>query len=267
MFGVTGALAAGTPIAFFMVAIAYSSAGFGGGSTYSALLSQAGMPAGSIPIISLPCNIAVSGAGFLRFLRAGAVPLRPLALVSLVSMPASFVGGRLPLSPRLFLLVLGAVLLFAGLLGLLQVAGTNSGTSACLEPSVSHGGAAAFPVQPRELLVTGGLVGFVSGLAGIGGGIILSPILLRRTDASPRSVAALSSGFIFLNSLAGLAGQLAKNGLPGGSDLVYLATLIAAVAAGGAVGTTFALRTSSRTAIRGSTHILVSLAGGRLIFV
>jgi hypothetical protein len=92
-------------------------------------------------------------------------------------------------------------------------------------------------------------------------------VLLRRTEVNPRSVAALSSGFIFLNSLAGLAGQLAKHGLPAGSDLLYLATLVLAVVAGGAVGTTFALRTASRTAIRGSTHILVSLAGGRLLFV
>lgn len=267
MLGVTGAFAAGIPVVFFVVAVAYSSAGFGGGSTYSALLSHAGMPTSAVPILSLPCNIAVSGAGFLRFLRAGAVPLRQLAVVSLVSMPASFMGGRVQLPHRLFLLVLGGVLLFAGLLGLLQVAGANTGPAPHVESGHGYRRSGTIASETRELLVLAGLVGFVSGLAGIGGGIILSPALLRRADADPRAIAALSSGFIFLNSIAGLAGQLAKNGLPEETDLLYLGTLILAVLAGGSVGTTLALRPASRAAIRGSTHILVSLAGGRLIFV
>lgn len=260
MFGValSAELVVQLSIAFFLVAAAYSSAGFGGGSTYSALLSQIGLQAHQIPLVSLPCNIAVSGAGFFRFLRHRLVPLRELMLICLVSMPAAFLGGRLPVPPRLFFLTLGMTLLFAGLVGVSRLLNADDRTPALREE-------AAVPAPPGLLLLLGAIIGFVSGIAGIGGGILLSPILLRRTDADPRHVAALASGFIFLNSLAGLGGQIARTGLPPIGELALIATLVLSVLAGGALGTTFALKQWSRDLIRGGTFLLLALAGGKLI--
>ena len=257
-------------LAFVMVATAYSSAGFGGGSTYSALLAQAGLPAATVPLVSLPCNAVVSGAGFIRFLRRGLVPVRELMLISLVSMPASFFGGRLRVEPQLFFTTLGAVLLFAGLSGVARLVRAKP-----WRPDDARGfgtidivpgdAAASLPVPLPALLVLGAMIGFVSGVAGIGGGIMLSPVLLRYPGVQARSVAALSSGFIFLNSIAGFAGQIAKSGPPGGSALLFIAVLAGFVLAGGSVGTSIALRRSSQQTIRGATGVLLSLVGRRLL--
>jgi uncharacterized membrane protein YfcA len=167
------------------------------------------------------------------------------------------------------------VLLFAGLSGLYTLLrektwrGVPDGAQLRgVAGGVGDGrGAPELTVRLPVLLALGASVGFVSGVAGIGGGIVLAPILLRFPGAKAQNVAALSSGFIFLNSVAGLAGQIAKSGMPAAVESALVASLVLAVFAGGSIGTTLALRTSSQRIIRGGSHVLVSLVGGRLLIL
>lgn len=196
-------------LAFFVTAVLYSSAGFGGGSTYSAILLGVRVPAPVVPLISLPANIVVSGTGFLRALRRDLVPVRLLFSILIVSVPAAFAGGIIPISRELFLLLLAVVLLYAGAASL--YAGVRSefgrGSSIPGEAGEQLDLSRAGEVRLR-IIVAGAVIGFVSGLVGIGGGIMLSPILQREGILSPQRVSSLSAGFILFNSVAALAGKV-----------------------------------------------------------
>lgn len=181
--GLTLDVALPLAFAFAVVATAYSAAGFGGGSTYSALLAQAGLSSSAIPLVSLPCNTLVSGAGFIRFLKRGYVPAKQLALVAAVSMPAAFFGGFIPVTSEVFFSVLGSILLVAGLSGLTHLLRARPWhaeltTGALQSPASSVrplSAPAELPIGTAALLGLGTAIGFLSGIAGIGGGILLSP--------------------------------------------------------------------------------------------
>ena len=109
--------------AFFGTALLYASVGFGGGSTYSALLALAGTDYRILPVVSLACNIVVVSGSTIRFAQAGAVPWRGALAVSLVAAPLAFLGGLTPIREALFLTLLGGSLVFAALALLIPVAG------------------------------------------------------------------------------------------------------------------------------------------------
>jgi uncharacterized membrane protein YfcA len=266
----TGALTA-LIAAFFFTAILYSSAGFGGGSTYSAILVETGLPARSVPLISLPCNIVVSGTGLIRSYRRGLVPTRVLPAILVASVPAAYLGGRVPISRSLFLTLLAVVLLYAGVMSLLSGGRTLW--------SAEHQGNAwrrrASDEETNRLLLNsdvlvrsrssmarivaaGALIGFVSGLVGIGGGIMLSPILQRERGLSSANVSAVSAGFIFFNSVAALTGKVS------GLSHEYVVTLlpnvgllVGVVVVGGVIG--------SGVSIRGLTPARLSVLTGLLL--
>ncbi|CAH1001978.1 hypothetical protein LEM8419_02893 [Neolewinella maritima] len=237
--------------AFFAVALLYSAAGFGGGSSYLALLALAGLPPGTIRPIALICNLAVTGGASYSFARAGVTPWRKALPLILASMPAAFVGGRVQLPREQYLLALGALLILAGLLMLLRRTPSEA------ESALSHRGGAAGAV------LVGAAVGFVSGVVGIGGGIFLSPLLFLSRWASARAIAATTSLFIALNSAAGLAGQLSV-----GMILDYPLTLllVLSVIGGGYLGTRLTLRRLTPSAIRRLAAGLILLVGLRLVW-
>lgn len=239
------------PFGFFLTALLYASVGFGGGSTYSALLSLVGFDYGLLPIVSLACNIVVVTGSTVRFARAGEVPWRGALLLSLVAAPLAFLGGLTPIRQETFLVILGLSLIGAGL--------------ALFLPRAPEQAAAPRPAA-RVAALAAAPLGYLAGLVGIGGGIFLAPLLHLTRWNNARRIAATTSLFILINSLAGLVGQLAKNG-PGrfAEALTGALPLLVAVVIGGQLGSLLALRILPERAIRWLTAALTIWAGSRLL--
>lgn len=237
--------------AFFGTALLYAAVGFGGGSTYSALLSLAGFDYRLLPVVSLCCNVVVVAGAGLRFARAGAVPWRGALLLSLVAAPLAFLGGLTPIRETTFLILLGLSLVAAGLALLLP---RRAGSDA--QPAAAA----------RFMVVAAAPLGYLAGLVGIGGGIFLAPLLHLTRWAPARQIAATTSLFILLNSLTGLAGQLAKQGVDRfGEALGPALPLLLAVVVGGQLGSLMALRLLPEQVIRWLTAALTIWAGSRLL--
>lgn len=236
---------------FFGTALLYASVGFGGGSTYSALLALAGTDFRILPIVSLACNIVVVIGGVIRFARAGEMPWRGALAVSLVAAPLAFLGGLTPIRESAFLALLGASLVFAALALLLPLSRESYDR----------------PRRGWMMPLAAAPLGYLAGLVGIGGGIFLAPLLhLTRWDKA-RRIAATASLFILINSLAGLAGQLAKSGPERfGEALGGGLPLLIAVVIGGQIGSFLALRFLPGQVIRWLTAALTGWVGIRLLW-
>lgn len=235
---------------FFITALLYASVGFGGGSTYSALLALADFDYRLLPALSLVCNIAVVAGSTVRFGRAGVTPWKGAAVLTGIAAPAAFLGGLTPIGEGAFFLLLGASLVLAGLALLLPVRAAGDRPTRF---------AKAMPIIALPL-------GYLSGLVGIGGGIFLAPLLhLTRWDEA-KAVAATASLFILVNSLFGLAGQLLKNGPDTlGSAVTFGLPLMLAVVVGGQIGSLLALKVFPARIIRWLTAALTIWVGGRLL--
>ena len=241
-------------LAFFVIATLYASAGFGGGSSYLAVLALFGVAPAVMRPLALLCNLAVTGWSSAAFARARVTPWsRALPLIA-ASVPAAFLGGRVTLPQEHYLLLLGGLLMVAATLMLFGNSVTLSGGAAGEKTAARYGVALS--------LAIGAGVGFASGVVGIGGGIFLSPVLFLTRWAAARAIAATTSLFIALNSAAGLAGQLSV-----GLQLEYRlsALLLLAVVAGGALGTRLSLRSFTPATIRKLAAALILLVGVRLV--
>lgn len=237
--------------AFLVTALLYASVGFGGGSTYSALLALAGFDYRLLPVLSLACNLVVVTGGSIRFARAGITLWRGALLLTALAGPAAFLGGLTPIGREAFLMLLGASLLLTGLGLLLPIRGGESAGPAWLARFMPF---AAVPI------------GYLAGLVGIGGGIFLAPLLHLTRWNSARAVAATASLFILVNSLFGLAGQLLKNG----PDMLGAAVsaglpLLLAVVVGGQIGGLLAVKFLPQKWIRWLTAALTIWVGLRLL--
>ena len=237
---------------FFGTALLYASVGFGGGSTYSALLALAGTDFRILPIISLACNVIVVTGGVVRFARAGEMPWRGALIISLVAAPLAFLGGLTPIKQATFLTILGASLVFAAL--------------ALLVPLIQSADEPATSRRTWPMALAAAPLGYLAGLVGIGGGIFLAPLLHLTRWNSARRIAATASLFILINSLTGLAGQLAKSGVARfGEALGGALPLLVAVAIGGQIGSYLALRYLPAKVIRWLTAALTGWVGLRLL--
>jgi len=238
-------------VAFFVAALLYASVGFGGGSTYTALLALAEIDYRLLPLLSLACNIVVVAGSSVRFARARVTPWRNALLLTGVAAPAALLGGLTPIDEATFLTILGASLVLTALTLLLRPRDTATGAPPRF--------AGAMPVLAVPL-------GYLAGLVGIGGGIFLAPFLhLTRWD-SARAIAATASLFILVNSLFGLAGQLLKGGTGRlGAAIDFGLPLLVAVAIGGQIGSLLALKYLPQRWIRYGTAALTAWVGGRLL--
>ncbi len=242
-------------IAFLVTALLYASVGFGGGSTYTALLALAEVDYRVLPLLSLACNLVVVAGSTVRFARARVTPWGRALLLTAIAAPAAFLGGLTPIAEQGFLALLGTSLLFTALTMMLPVAKRPEG-----EGEGERGRVARYaPLAALPL-------GYISGLVGIGGGIFLAPLLhLVRWD-SARAIAATASLFILVNSLFGLAGQVLKGGEGRFAAAVDLGLpLLIAVAIGGQIGSLLALRYLPQRWIRWGTGVLTAFVGGRLL--
>lgn len=238
-------------LGFFVTALFYASAGFGGGSTYSALLALTGFDCRLLPIVSLCCNIVVVSGSTVRFARAGLIPWRGALTLALVAAPLALLGGLTPVKQSTFLLLLGISLILAGLALFLPRSPESEGQPAALAKWM---GLAAAPL------------GYLAGLVGIGGGIFLAPLLHLTRWNRARQIAATASLFILINSIAGLVGQLVKNGPERfGEALGGALPLVLAVILGGQLGSLLAQRLLPERVIRWLTAALTIWAGSQLL--
>ena len=239
------------PLGFFVTALLYASVGFGGGSTYSALLALAGFDYRLLPIVSLCCNIVVVSGSTIRFARAGLVPWRGALTLALVAAPLAFLGGLTPIKEATFIILLGIGLILAGL--------------ALLAPRRAE--AQAEPATGAKWMsLAAAPLGYLAGLVGIGGGIFLAPLLHLTHWDRARQIAATASLFILINSIAGLVGQLAKNGPVRFYEALGGAlSLLLAVIVGGQLGSLLAQRLLPEKVIRWLTAALTIWAGSQLL--
>lgn len=242
------------PSAFFLTALLYASVGFGGGSTYTALLAISGVSYVLIPIISLSCNMLVVSGNVWRYARQQLYGWRHIWPLLCLSVPAAWLGGRLEISETLFIGLLWMALLLAGL-RLLMPGRCDRGAHKDKPPSIAMNA------------LIGGAIGFLSGMVGIGGGIFLAPILHLMRWGSARQIAAMCSLFIFVNSLAGFGGQLAKlNGLDVVQQALAYWPLLPAVVIGGAIGNYLGLFKLSESLLQRLTGVLIVIVAIRLAF-
>ncbi len=186
-------------ILFFVTAILYASVGFGGGSTYLALLLVFGVPYYIFPVIALICNIFVVSGNSFNYIKAGNLNLKLLIPYLIGSVPLAYIGGSLPVDKNLFEILLFLVLTFAGIMLLINFKSYD-------DEDVKYKNIPMF-----ISIMIGGILGFISGVVGIGGGIFLSPILFLIKAAKPKHIVTAASLFILINSIFGIIGQLTKN--------------------------------------------------------
>ena len=239
-------------ILFFATSTIYSSVGFGGGSTYLALLLLWGIPYTIFPVIALSCNIIVVTGNCINYSKAGNLNLKFLAPYLVGSIPMAFIGGALSIEKELFEILLFIILLLAGLFLLINFKTYNDN-----EESLRK-----IPL-PLSLLV-GGILGFVSGVAGIGGGIFLSPILFLLRAAKTKVIITTASVFILINSLSGIVGQLTKNQVI--EEIINYWPLLIAVLIGGQIGNFLNIKILPTKILALTTSALVLFVALRMFF-
>lgn len=238
---------------FFLTALLYAVAGFGGGSTYTALLVLTGTDFRAVPVISLLCNILVVTVGTWRFARDGHLDLKRSWPLFVTSVPAAWLGGRLVVGETLFIGLLAAALQVAGLLMLWQPYWEHAGEGPVRNPRW---------VEP----VAGGVLGFIAGVVGIGGGIFLAPLLYLLRWAAPKQIAATCAAFILVNSLSGLAGQASKGLTATATVINDHIWLFPAVVTGGFLGSALGSGRLDAKLLRIVTALLILYVGVRLTF-
>ncbi|MES2704265.1 MAG: sulfite exporter TauE/SafE family protein [Bacteroidota bacterium] len=231
---------------FFAVALVYASVGFGGGSSYLALLALYPIPFPEIKLTALSCNIIVVTGGTLLFIKHRQVDWKKTLPLVAASVPMAFAGARLKLSQEVFFIILGCSLIAAALL--LWVKTRRPDNDGYNEAS-----------QYGKSLLLGSAIGFLSGMVGIGGGIFLSPLLNLAKWDTPRRIAATASLFILVNSVSGIAGQLST--APGDINIRRIGLLCVAVLVGGQIGSRMAAAKFNMLVIKRVTAVLVFAAG------
>jgi uncharacterized membrane protein YfcA len=186
-------------IFFLITSILYSSVGFGGGSTYLALMLIWEIPFYIIPILALCCNIIVVSGNSINYIRSGNFSLNLLLPYLMGSVPLAFFGASLSISKELFEILLFVILTIAGILLLNRSKFFDSNKIKINQ------------IPKKISVLIGCVIGFISGIVGIGGGIFLSPILFLIKAGYPKQIATTASLFILINSIFGVAGQLTKD--------------------------------------------------------
>ena len=237
-------------ILFFVTATLYSSVGLGGGSTYLALLVIWGLPYTIFPIIALSCNIIVVSGNCFNYIRAGNLNFKLLVPYLIGSIPLAFIGGSLAIEKNLFEILLFIVLIIAGCLLLLNFKFYDD-----KEESYKN-------IPYLISIIIGGILGFISGVVGIGGGIFLTPILFLLKIARPKHIVTAASLFILINSIFGIMGQLTKNSVL--NEIQDYFFLLIAVLIGGQLGNYLNLKIFTSRLLALLTSVLVLFVAVRL---
>jgi len=237
-------------ILFFVTAILYSSVGFGGGSTYLALLLIWDVPYYIFPVIALFCNVIVVSGNSINYVRAGNLNLRLIIPYLIGSVPFAFLGGSINIDKYVFEILLFFVLSVAGIFLLIN---SNSFKSENIKIN---------KINNFISILIGSILGFVSGIVGIGGGIFLSPILFLMKAGYPKQIATTASLFILINSISGILGQLTKQNVI--NEILSYWPLFIVVLIGGQLGNFLNLRFLSNKILAVMTSLLVLFVAIRL---
>ena len=237
-------------IFFFITAILYSSIGFGGGSTYLALLLIWDIPFYIFPILALICNIIVVTGNSINFIRTRNINLSLISPYLIGSIPFAFFGASMSIEKNLFEILLFFVLLVAGIFLLIESKAFNKDKIVIRQ-------------VPRFISIfIGSTIGFLSGLIGIGGGIFLSPILFLLKAGYPKHITSTASLFILINSIFGVAGQLTKNIVF--DEFLNYWPLFLAVLVGGQIGNFLNIKLFSNKILAVLTSFLVIFVALRM---
>jgi uncharacterized protein len=235
---------------FFVIAMLYSSIGHAGASGYLAVMALLSFAPESIKPSSLILNILVASIASYKFIKAGYFDRKLFMVFITTSVPMAFFGGFLALPSGYFKAVAGIFLILSAIFLLGKELIIN-------QPRTIK------PLHTPTGLITGSVIGFVSGLVGVGGGIFLSPIAVMAGWASPKIISGVAALFILLNSLAGLAGHAASlRQVP--LEIMYWAL---AVIAGGLFGSFLGIKKFNNRAILVFLSIVLLSAGIKFLFV
>ena len=237
-------------ILFFVTAILYSSVGFGGGSTYLALLLIWDIPYYIFPVLALVCNVIVVSGNSFNYIRTGNFNSKLLLVYLVGSIPFAFLGGSIAVEKKFFEIILFVVLSLAGFFLLIS----NRNYS---EKIIKINN-----INPLFSIMIGSAIGFTSGIVGIGGGIFLSPILFLLKAAHPKQIVTTASLFILLNSISGILGQLTKENVL--NELFNYYPLFLAVLIGGQIGNFLNLKFLSNRLLAILTSLLVIFVAIRI---
>ena len=237
-------------IFFLITSILYSSVGFGGGSTYLALMLIWEIPFFIIPILALCCNIIVVSGNSINYVRSGNFNFKLLFPYLFGSIPFAFFGASISISKELFEITLFVILSIAGIFLLIE------------SKSFNNDQIKLNSIPKVVSIFIGSIIGFISGIVGIGGGIFLSPILFLMKAGYPKHIATTASLFILINSIFGVAGQLTK-------DIVFdeflnYWPLFLCVLAGGQIGNFLNIKLLSNKTLALITSVLVIFVAIRM---
>ena len=233
---------------FLSIAMVYASVGFGGGSSYLAILTLYGFHFGEMKLTALLCNIIVVTGGTYIFIKQRQVEWKKILPLVAASVPMAFIGALIKLSEDIFFIVLGCSLIAAAILLWLKTARITGDREAIYNK----------PRYVRDAII-GGAIGFLSGMVGIGGGIFLAPVLNLMKWDQPKNNAATASFFILVNSLSGLAGQLSS--LTDYVNFGRVGLLCGAVLIGGQIGSRVGAIKFNQLVVRRVTAVVVLVAG------
>ena len=239
-------------IFFFITAILYSSVGFGGGSTYLALMLIWDIPYYIFPVIALFCNIIVVSGNSINYIRSGNLNLKLLMPYLIGSIPFAFLGASISIQKEIFEILLFFVLIIAGIFLLIESKSFNKNQIKIKQ-------------IPKILSIcVGSIIGLISGIVGIGGGIFLSPLLFLMKAGYPRDIATTASLFILINSIFGMAGQLTKNIVF--DEFLNYWLLFIVVFIGGQIGNFVNIKFLSNKTLALITSLLVIVVAFRMSF-
>ena len=233
----------------FAAALFYSAVGNAGASGYLAVMALVGVTPAAMKPTALVLNILVAAIAAVKFHRAGLFSWSRLLPFAVTSVPCSFVGGYILLPGRAYNIIVGLILLFAALLLLRRANAADE------QPAAKR-------IPLWAALVSGAVIGLLSGLTGTGGGIFLSPLMLFMGWAETRQALGLSAAFILLNSIAGLSGNVSSVGaLPGSIYVLAPAAIV-----GGYVGAEYGSKRIAGANLRRLLALILIIAGLKLIF-
>lgn len=238
-------------VGMLAAAFLYASVGHGGASAYLAVMAVAGFAPSEMRPIALQLNVLVSAIATVKFCRAGYFRWRLFWPFAVASIPAAYLGGAITLPTTVYKVVVGCVLLYAAV----QLWWTARRVQDSREP---------MQVPIAVAILVGGVLGVLSGLTGVGGGIFLSPLLLLLGWAGTKETSAVAAPFILVNSLAALVAGFVKNPvLP--PDAAWL--LMIPVLLGGWLGAEYGSRRFANPLVRRLLAVVLAVAGGKMVMV
>jgi len=231
-----------------IVSFLYASVGHGGASGYLALMALFSFAPDSMKPTALLLNLFVAGVAFYHYYKAGYFNKKLFLSLAVTSIPFAFLGGMIELDASIYKKILGIILIFA-ILKMLNVFGKESSLIK--------------DVKLWQGLLVGGAIGLFSGLIGIGGGIILTPIILLLHWGKMKEAAAVSALFIWVNSGAGLIGQISS----GVSISIQSFILVAFAIIGGFFGSYYGSRKLNNKKLRHLLAFVLIIASVKLLFI